>query len=210
MSPTRFRVFVSSVQRELARERKELGAFLRNDALLRRFFDVFRVRLLLGGFSDADYRSSLTEVMPIIISHRVWETQFGSDPNVIGRTTPTMYSRTYQIVGVMAEDGFVPPLPGSNSAAARRANRVDVLMPPFVEALGVAEACILGAEFGCRMHIHHLSSGQGLRTTVALRAGLGTRVTVETCPQYLFLTDQDVRTLRGVVRALAEGRKRRR
>lgn len=41
MSPTRLRVFVSSVQRELARERRELGAFLRNDALLRRFFDVF-------------------------------------------------------------------------------------------------------------------------------------------------------------------------
>ncbi|HET9372812.1 MAG TPA: ABC transporter permease [Vicinamibacterales bacterium] len=105
-------------------------------AVDRRFFDVFRVRLLLGGFSEDDYRSSLAEVMPIIISHRVWQTQFGGDPNVIGRTTPTMYSRTYQIVGVMAEDGFVPPLPGSNSAAARRANRVDVLTPPFVEALG--------------------------------------------------------------------------
>lgn len=80
----------------------------------------------------------------------------------------------------------------------QRQGRIDALAhcdsrPPFVEALGVAEACILGAEFGCRMHIHHLSSGQGLRTTVALRERLGTRVTVETCPQYLFLTDQDVR-----------------
>ena len=80
----------------------------------------------------------------------------------------------------------------------QRQGRIDALAhcdsrPPFVEALGVAEACILGAEFGCRLHIHHLSSGQGLRTTIAMREQLGTRVTVETCPQYLFLTDEDVR-----------------
>jgi allantoinase len=67
--------------------------------------------------------------------------------------------------------------------------------PPFVEALGVAEACILTAEFGCRLHVHHLSSDQGLRTAIAMRERLGTRVTVETCPQYLFLTDDDVRKL---------------
>ena len=35
------RLFVSSVQREFAQERKALSEFLRNDPLMRRFFDVF-------------------------------------------------------------------------------------------------------------------------------------------------------------------------
>ena len=35
------RIFISSVQRELAQERKVLGDYLRNDQLMRRFFDVF-------------------------------------------------------------------------------------------------------------------------------------------------------------------------
>ena len=35
------RIFISSVQRELAQERKVLGDYLRDDPLMRRFFDVF-------------------------------------------------------------------------------------------------------------------------------------------------------------------------
>ena len=37
----RIRIFVSSVQREFLSERKALGDYLRSDALMRRFFDVF-------------------------------------------------------------------------------------------------------------------------------------------------------------------------
>ncbi len=39
--PPRFRIFVSSVQRELAEERRALKAFINGDALLRQFFEVF-------------------------------------------------------------------------------------------------------------------------------------------------------------------------
>jgi allantoinase len=67
--------------------------------------------------------------------------------------------------------------------------------PPFVEAIAVAEACIVAAEFGCRLHIHHLSSGKGLATALAIKGRLGTRLTIETCPQYLYLTDADVSRL---------------
>jgi hypothetical protein len=35
------RIFISSVQKEFAEERKALRDFLRGDPLLRRFFDVF-------------------------------------------------------------------------------------------------------------------------------------------------------------------------
>ena len=38
---TPLRIFISSVQSEFAQERKALRDYLREDALLRRFFDVF-------------------------------------------------------------------------------------------------------------------------------------------------------------------------
>jgi hypothetical protein len=104
-------------------------------AVDRRFFDVFGVRLLAGGFAEDDYLRD-QPVMPVIISHRLWRTKFDGDPNVIGRTVAPLsaFSQPYRIVGIMAADGFVPPLPG-NSTSARRLNRVDVLRPPFTEAL---------------------------------------------------------------------------
>ena len=38
---TLMRIFISSVQREFAREREQLRDYLRGDPLMRRFFDVF-------------------------------------------------------------------------------------------------------------------------------------------------------------------------
>ena len=38
---TKFRIFISSVQREFADERRMLAEYIRTDALLGRFFDVF-------------------------------------------------------------------------------------------------------------------------------------------------------------------------
>ena len=37
----KFRIFISSVQREFANERRMLAEYIRTDALLGRFFDVF-------------------------------------------------------------------------------------------------------------------------------------------------------------------------
>ena len=36
-----FRIFISSVQKEFAKERKWLADYIRKDAILGRFFDVF-------------------------------------------------------------------------------------------------------------------------------------------------------------------------
>ena len=38
---TPIRIFISSVQREFARERERLRDFLRGDPLMQRFFDVY-------------------------------------------------------------------------------------------------------------------------------------------------------------------------
>ena len=37
----KYRIFISSVQREFAKERKALAEYLRKDAILGRFFEVF-------------------------------------------------------------------------------------------------------------------------------------------------------------------------
>ena len=98
------------------------------------------------------------------------------------------------LVGVHAEDSkWVGDLAhdleaqGRSDAAAHGASR-----PPFVEALAVAEASILAAEFGCRLHVHHLSSAQGLRVLNLMRQGLSAPVTAETCPHYLYLSEDDL------------------
>jgi allantoinase len=83
------------------------------------------------------------------------------------------------------------------SAMLRSEGRSDVAAhgdsrPPFVEAISVAEATIAAAEYGCRLHIVHLTSEVPLKTAIALRDALGARLTFETCPSYLFLTHDDV------------------
>ena len=53
------RIFISSVQREFAKERKALAEYVRKDAILGRFFDVFlfedteELRRLMAEYSKA-------------------------------------------------------------------------------------------------------------------------------------------------------------
>ncbi|MGD0094828.1 MAG: DUF4062 domain-containing protein [Planctomycetota bacterium] len=54
MPATRLRIFVSSVQKELAAERRAVKAFIENDPLLRRFFTVFLFEDLPASDRKAD------------------------------------------------------------------------------------------------------------------------------------------------------------
>jgi len=54
MPATRLKIFISSVQKELAEERRAVADFIRNDPLLRRFFDVFLFEELPASDSLAD------------------------------------------------------------------------------------------------------------------------------------------------------------
>jgi predicted permease len=95
----------------------------------RGFFEIFGVRLLAGGFTDEHYTAELP-VRPIVISHRLWQTRFGGDPSTLGRILPTTNKSgpPHQIVGILARDAFVPPLPRFGTAA-RRSNHIDVILP---------------------------------------------------------------------------------
>ena len=66
--------------------------------------------------------------------------------------------------------------------------------PPEAEAVAISAAAAIADSVGARLHIAHLSSALGLMVAeVAIDDG--SRLSLETCPQYLLLTDQDFERL---------------
>jgi allantoinase len=62
--------------------------------------------------------------------------------------------------------------------------------PAMAEAVAVASSAVIARECGAHLHVAHLSSAVGLKAAEdAMRAG--TSMSIETCPQYLWLCDQD-------------------
>ncbi len=71
--------------------------------------------------------------------------------------------------------------------------------PAAAEAVAVAALGALGFEFGLRLHIVHLSSQAGLEAASAARLQ-GTDLSIETCPQYLWLAEADYDRLGNALR----------
>jgi dihydroorotase len=66
--------------------------------------------------------------------------------------------------------------------------------PPEAEAVAISAAAAIAKESGVHLHIAHLSSALGLRAAQEAMEDaqrIGGTLTLETCPQYLWLTDQD-------------------
>ena len=61
--------------------------------------------------------------------------------------------------------------------------------PEICEAEAIYRVGAFAREAGCHVHIVHLSSASGLRAVREMRE-LGARMTTETCPQYLLLSDE--------------------
>jgi dihydroorotase (multifunctional complex type) len=66
--------------------------------------------------------------------------------------------------------------------------------PPFVEASSVATFLSLARHVGTHAHVAHVTCVEALAVVDAYRR-LGARVTAETCPHYLFFTEDDVNRL---------------
>jgi dihydropyrimidinase len=64
--------------------------------------------------------------------------------------------------------------------------------PPAVEADAIRRAATLATEAGSPVYVVHLSSAAGLEAVHSANEA-GARVLAETCPQYLFLTDESLR-----------------
>jgi len=63
--------------------------------------------------------------------------------------------------------------------------------PVLAEVEAIERAALLAKEAGAWLHIVHISSGRGVAAALAARAR-GTNLTIETCPHYLFFTEDDL------------------
>jgi len=63
--------------------------------------------------------------------------------------------------------------------------------PVLAEVEAIERAALLARETGCRLHVVHISSGRGVSAALEARAR-GTDISIETCPHYLFFTEDDL------------------
>ena len=110
---------------------------------------------------------------------------------------PPDYGTLLRLAPVIAELGL--PLvihaedPGILAAFSRPLETYGDLLasrPPEAEAVAISAAAAIADSFGARLHVAHLSSALGLQVAEAAFRD-GSRLSVETCPQYLLLSDQD-------------------
>ena len=71
--------------------------------------------------------------------------------------------------------------------------------PVEAELEAIARAVAIAARTGARLHIVHVSSGRGVALAAEARAR-GADVSIETCPHYLFFTEDDVARLGAVAK----------
>jgi allantoinase len=71
--------------------------------------------------------------------------------------------------------------------------------PVIAELEAIHRATLLAREAGAKLHIVHVSSGRGVALAAQARAQ-GTDVSVETCPHYLFFTEEDVERLGAIAK----------
>jgi len=70
-----------------------------------------------------------------------------------------------------------------------------LLRPPQAEVEAIEHALVLARQAGCALHIVHVSTARGARLVAAARPHQP--VSAETCPQYLYLTEEALRRPEG-------------
>ena len=117
-----------------------------------------------------------------------------SDPDL---EAPPDYGTLARLGPTFAELGLPVAIHAEDAGILRAFSRPfetysDVLVarPPEAEAVAISAAASVARQSGFHLHVAHLSSALGLAAAEeALRAG--TTLTIETCPQFLWLTDAD-------------------
>jgi allantoinase len=71
--------------------------------------------------------------------------------------------------------------------------------PVIAELEAIQRATLLAREAGAKLHIVHVSSGRGVALAAEARAQ-GADVSIETCPHYLFFTEDDMERLGAVAK----------
>jgi len=104
------------------------------------------------------------------------------------------------VIGLHAENHFIIQ---GRMAALKQAGRTDArahaqAQPEIAETEAIARAIFLARQTGVHLHVVHLSSSAGAALINAARAD--TKISVETCPQYLVLDEEDLVRIGGVAR----------
>ncbi len=96
-------------------------------------------------------------------------------------------------VAVHAEDDELVSKLSSSAISARRTGIRDFLnsRPVSAEVAAIQRSSQLAAETGVKLHIVHVSSGSGVAAALEARAR-GVDISIETCPHYLFFTEEDM------------------
>jgi allantoinase len=71
--------------------------------------------------------------------------------------------------------------------------------PVIAELEAIQRATLLAGETGAKLHLIHVSSGRGVAMAAEARAK-GVDVSIETCPHYLFFTEEDVERLGAIAK----------
>ena len=71
--------------------------------------------------------------------------------------------------------------------------------PVLAEIEAIQRATLLAGEAGAKLHIVHVSSGRGVAMAAEARTR-GVDVSIETCPHYLFFTEDDVERLGAIAK----------
>ncbi len=110
----------------------------------------------------------------------------------------------YQAMKLVAETGLVCTVHAEDNrllewhtAQLMAAKRNDIeshneSRPPHVEALAIATLLTLNEQIGMNLHIAHMSCAEALQVFRRWKA-TGSSATAETCPHYLFFTEEDLR-----------------
>jgi putative ABC transport system permease protein len=96
---TSFEAMVASTGGSLTMTGQGDPVLLRAGRVSAGYFEVFRVAPLLGRTFAPDEDTPGKEHV-IVLSHRLWATQFGSDPGIVGKAI-TLNAEPYTVIGVM-------------------------------------------------------------------------------------------------------------
>lgn len=104
-------------------------------------------------------------------------------------------------VSVHAESEELTKTLARRAAAEGRTGIRDYLdsRPVLAEVEAIRRATLFAAETGAKLHIVHVSSGKGVVAAAEARSR-GADVSIETCPHYLFFTEDDLLALGAVAK----------
>jgi allantoinase len=104
-------------------------------------------------------------------------------------------------VAVHAENHELVQALSRRMAAQGRLGVRDFLQsrPVVAEVEAIQRAALFAGEAGAKLHIVHVSSGRGVAAAAEARAR-GVDVSIETCPHYLFFTEEDVERLGAIAK----------